>query len=569
MRNKKLLAASLASVMAVSTMLSGCGDDAKGSSESSSSSGAVEDSSSDAGDASDAGTASGDDASGDDASSENAGGEREKVDGIMYAQGLPIVDDGDYSFSLFVDSQDGGNTLMFPVLKEQTGVDVEVQGFAYEIAQEKYSLALGSGDYADCIGGWILSASDVLTYGVDMGIFVPLEEYFEKYCPKITEVLELDGVREAMTAPDGHIYSIPYAIEAPLVDYNPYINMRWLENVGMEMPTTTEEFREVLRAFKEQDANGNGDPNDEIPLSGSPENLHLGYLTGYFGCSIDPNGFTMDGDQLVFGATSQQYKKGIEYLASLYAEGLIDPELFTQDAPTWKARGGQDTFGVSIMYASSDIMPYSAGETPEWEPVPVLKGEGVDKPVWLRNTYGTSVLKNQVVITDNAEHPEIICRWWDNFFELDNAVMSQHGDENVVTKHEDGSYTKIDIATMSEEDQEKYSWGNLWPQSLPKYVPAGFKIKADVESYQETPPRDALYEPYLTEYTVPSTWPDLENAEELSELQTSIKDYITQCQARWVSGQADVNAEWDSYIEQLDKLNLDRLLELKGAVRGE
>ena len=47
------------------------------------------------------------------------------------------------------------------------------------------------------------------------------------------------------------------------------------------MPTTTEELREVLRAFKEQDANGNGDPNDEIPLSGSPENLHLGYLAGY------------------------------------------------------------------------------------------------------------------------------------------------------------------------------------------------------------------------------------------------------------------------------------------------
>lgn len=567
MRNKKLLATSLASVMVLSTLLSGCGGDDAQSSAGGESSDQASDS--DSSTASDDSTTADDGTASDDGASQEAGGDREKVDGLMYAEGLPIVDDGAYSFSLFVDAQDGGNTLMFPVLKEQTGVDVEVQGFAYDIAQEKYSLALGSGDYADCIGGWILSASDVLTYGVDMGIFVPLEEYFEKYCPKITEVLNLEGVREAMTAPDGHIYSIPYAIEAPLVDYNPYINMRWLENVNMEMPTTTEEFREVLRAFKEQDANGNGDPNDEIPLSGSPENLHLGYLCGYFGCSIDNNGFTMDGDQLVFGATSQQYKKGIEYLASLYAEGLIDPELFTQDAPTWSARGGQDIFGACIMYASGDINPYPAGTIPEWEAVPVLKGEGVDKPVWLRNTYGTSVLKNQVVITDNAEHPEIICRWWDNFFELDNAVMSQHGDENVVTKHEDGSYTKIDIATMSEEDQEKYSWGNLWPQSLPKYIPAGFKVKEEVEAYQETVPRDALYEPYLTKNTVPSTWPDLENAEELSELQTAIKDYVTQCQAKWVSGQSDINADWDSYLAQLDKLGLDRLLELKGAVKAE
>lgn len=498
-------------------------------------------------------------------------GEDGKVNGVMYQEGLPIVDDGDYSFSLFVD---GGSSdtepMMWPILKEQTGVDVELQSYAYEIAKEKYSLALNSGDYADCIGGWCLSPKDILNYGVDMGIFLPLEGYFEKYCPKISEILELEGVRETMTAPDGHIYSIPYVIEAPYVDYSPYINTKWLENVNMEMPTTTEELREVLRAFKEQDANGNGDPNDEIPLSGSTENLHLGYLAGWFGCSINDEGFTMDGDQLAFGATSEAYKKAIEYLASLYAEGLIDPELFTQDSATWKGKGGQDLYGVCIMYGSGDIMPYPAGEKPDWEGLPVLKSEGVDNPVWLKNSYGVSVLKNQAVITDNAEHPEVICRWWDNAFELDNAVMSQHGDfEKVVTKHDDGTYTKINIETMSEEDQEKYAWGNLWPQSLPKYIPAGFKIKEDVEVYNETKYRDELYMPYLTEKCIPDTWPDMENMDELSELQTSITDYITQCQAKWISGQADIETGWDAYLEQLDKLGLDRYLELKGATKIE
>lgn len=275
---------------------------------------------------------------------------------------------------------------MFPILEEQTGISVEVQSYAYEIAQEKYALALSSGDYADCIGGWCLSAKDVLNYGVDMGVFVPLEDYFEQYCPRISEILELEGVRETMTAPDGHIYSIPYVIEAPEVDFNPYINKKWLENVGMEMPTTTEELREVLRAFKEQDANGNGDPNDEIPLSGSPDNLHLGYLAGYFGCSIDNNGFTMDGDQLVFGAASEAYKKGMEYLASLYAEGLIDPELFTQDSATWKSKGGQDLYGVCIMYGCGDIVQQDdVTVMPDWTPLPVLKSEA------LRIRYGRRI----------------------------------------------------------------------------------------------------------------------------------------------------------------------------------
>ena len=47
-----------------------------------------------------------------------------------------------------------------------------------------------------------------------------------------------------------------------------WINKTWLENLGLEMPTTTEEFENVLKAFKDQDPNGNG-VADETPLSGS------------------------------------------------------------------------------------------------------------------------------------------------------------------------------------------------------------------------------------------------------------------------------------------------------------
>lgn len=548
MKKKKVLAALLASVLTMSTVMAGCGSSTEST----------------GGSASDAGTTT------DEAAAPEVD-ESGKVNGIMYAEGLPIVDDGDYSFSLFVDGTlETDEPMMWPILKEQTGVDVDLQMYAYEIATEKFSLALSSGDYADCIGGWCLKDTDILTYGMDMGMFVPLETYFEQYCPKITEILELEGVRETMTAPDGHIYAIPYVIEAPTVDYSPFINTTWLKNVGMEMPTTTEELREVLRAFKEQDANGNGDPTDEIPFSGSPENLHLGYLAGYFGCSVDRYGFTMEGDKLVYGATSEAYKKGMEYLASLYAEGLIDPELFTQDNATWKGKGAQDMYGVCMMYSSADIMPYPAGTEPEWAPLPVLKSEGVDNPVWLRNTYGTSVLKNQVVITDAAEHPEVICRWWDNFFELDNAVQSQHGAIGpVVTKHEDGSYTKINIEEMSEEDQKTYTWGNLWPQSLPKYIPEGFKVKEEVPVYNETDPRDELYEPYLTEKVIPPYWTDADTAAELSELQTAILDYVEQSQAQWVAGVTDINAEWDAYLEQLDKLGLPRYIELREAAIGQ
>ena len=119
---------------------------------------------------------------------------------------------------------------MMDELKKQTNVDVELRLFPYETATERLNLDLNSGDYADVIAGWTLSDNLILNYGVNQGVFVPLEEYFEKSCPKITEILNLKGVREKMTAPDGHIYSIPYVVEDDLVGYTPYINGQWLEN---------------------------------------------------------------------------------------------------------------------------------------------------------------------------------------------------------------------------------------------------------------------------------------------------------------------------------------------------
>ncbi len=481
-----------------------------------------------------------------------------KVNGVFYEKGLPVVDEGTYTFSIFVDdSSSTGEFYMLEQIKKQTGIDVDLQYFPYEVAQEKFSLALSAGDYADCIGGWCLKPSDILKYGVNQKIFVPLEDYIEKYAPNIQQLLdEVEGVREAVTAPDGHIYSIPYVLDAPKVDYSIGINTRWLENLGLEMPTTTEEYYEVLKAFKEQDANGNGDPNDEIPLSFDPNNKHINYLPGYFGISCDNNGMTMKDGELMFGANTEEFKEGIKYLNKLYSEGLIDPEAFTQDLSQWKAKGGQDLFGSTMMYGSGDFMPYNAGEIPDWLPLPILKSENCDNPVWFQDSNGTSVLKNQVVITNNAKDVGAIIRFWDTVYDYDNSIQIINGPlDDVVFKEEDG-YHKIDMTTRSEEDQEKYSWANLFPQSLPHNIPLGFKLIEEPATYQEKDVQDEAYKDNLTG-TIPPYWMPLDQADTMAEIETAIRDYIEQKTAEWIAGQADIDAEWDDYCKQLEAFGLE------------
>ena len=504
--------------------------------------------------------------------------ENGKVNGLMNPTGLPIVDEkGSYSFSLFVDNSTPlEGQFVWSMLEEQTNVQVDVKQYAYEIAQEKYGLALSSGDYTDVIGGWCLSPTDILTYGVEMGVFIPLEGYFEEFAPNIMKVLELPGVRETMTAPDGHIYSIPYVTEAPKVDFNPYINQEWLDKLGLKMPTNTEELREVLRAFKTQDPNGNG-VNDEIPFSSDPDNRQIGYLAGWFGLPVALDGFTMIDGKLEFGANREEYKKMIEYMASLNAEGLLDPELFTQDLATWKAKGEQDLYGVSIAYGSGDFKQIPTGQKPDYAPLPVLSSPESDNPKWLADSTGVSTLKNQVVITDKAKNPEIIVRWWDNFYEPDNSFQALNGPFGITSeKTGEGTYKVYDRATLSPEDDEKYSWANMFCQSLPKNLIEKENVETVNPAYPEKDYVDEAYEPYFVGNDgngnfdiIPSYWVESDVSAKLSEYTVSITDYVNRKTAEWISGQADVNAEWDQYLAQLDKLGLQEYIKIRQEAIGQ
>lgn len=493
--------------------------------------------------------------------------ENGKVDGLMYAEGLPLVDEGEYSFSIFCDdSSSTGEFYMMDVFKEQTNVDVDLEIYAYENATEKLNLALNAGTYADVIGGWTLSDAMILTYGVEQGVFIPLEDIFAEYCPNISAILDLEGVREKMTAPDGHIYTIPYVCGDTTIGYSPYINSRWLENVGMEMPTTTEEFEAVLKAFKEQDANGNGDATDEIPFSADPNNKHLEAMAGYFGLPMNKQGLTvLDNGETAFAATSDTYREFLSWFNKLYEQGLVDTEIFTQDSATWEGKGNQDMYGVSIAYGSSEYAGYVQGpEKSEYDPLPVLNAD--NGGIWLRDTPGNSVYRTQAVITDNAEHPEIIARWFDNAFELENGIGCSIGPVGVVTFKEGDGYRQIDSTTLDTEMQEKVSWGNLWPQSLPKYTPIGFKTIQDNPLYDEKKAVEEFYEPYLTEGVIDTPWIEMDSVEIYSEYASAIQDYFDQQQALFISGEQDVDddAVWEAYKDGFEGLGLSKYLEIKG-----
>src|SRR5690606_31474844 len=101
------------------------------------------------------------------------------------------------------------------------------------------------------------------------GQIIPLDGMIEAgYAPNLSRLMEEDeGIRKAITSADGHIYSLPNISEADGRISSSWINQKWLDHLGLDMPATVEEFYEVLKAFKERDPNQNG-LADEVPFTG-------------------------------------------------------------------------------------------------------------------------------------------------------------------------------------------------------------------------------------------------------------------------------------------------------------
>ena len=155
---------------------------------------------------------------------------------------------------------------------------------------------------------------------------------------------------------------------------------------------------------------------------------------------------------------------------------------------------------------------------------------------------------------------------FDNAFSLENGIGINIGPIGVVVFEEDGGYRAIDTSTLDEATQEKVAWGNLYPQALPKYLPADFEVIEDNPVYDEKAVVEETYEPYLTEGIIEDPWISLDDVDMYSEYATAVTDFFESQQALFISGEQDIDddATWQAYVDGLESLGLSEYLRMKG-----
>ncbi len=458
-------------------------------------------------------------------------------------------------------------------LEEKTNVHIEYETVPEAALTEKVNLSLASSEIPDAYLSCNIDSASQVKYGKE-GVFVNMAPMIEQYGYEIPKAYEANNLLPgAVTTPDGEIFALAGVNECYHCLYcgRAWINQTWLDNLGLDYPETTEDFVNVLRAFKEQDANGNGDPNDEIPMlgiSGMWRASCYDFLLGSFVYNDFTDRLSVENGTVNYVANTEEFREGLRFIRSLIEEELIDPVslTITEDEAHVLTGGDVATVGVATGMAYWNVL--SANDE-EYIGLSPLEG-----PNGVRNAFvrATGIVSGQFAITNKAENPEILFRWADAQFSEEATYFSSWGPEGEGwEKAPEGTlgingkqalYTVLDgVNNTGAETIQNLAMPNIALANRTSDFRLGQAVGGDDKSEERLyEAASKYYYPYAKEQTYPLMVMSAEDSAVVNEYKTAINAYVDEMISGFLAGTYDLDKDWDSYLSEFDALGLEDYL---------
>lgn len=474
--------------------------------------------------------------------------------------------------------EDFNTNLFTKWYEEKTNVHVEwIILPAGDEGLQKLNLMLSSGDIPDVIMGFYNITPALLQLYGQQGLFIPLNDLIDQYGTNVKNgFTQYPLAKEVATAPDGKIYGLPEINDCYhcSVSQKLWIYKPWLDKLGLKMPTTTDEFYEVLKAFKEKDPNGNGQA-DEVPLSSDIDGWNSEYDL-YFMNSFELN----PGNRLVVNngkveATyaKEEWREGLRYLNKLYSEGLLDPNSLTQDNAALMRLGQSDpvTLGAAPWGYPGGWAPIEETEGARWSQyvvVPPLKGPSGFQ-VQASNPY-SPFTPGRFIITSAAKDPALAFKWGEAFYQQEVEITAYLGPQGIgwrwAKPGEKGIHGEQALYVSLK------TWGNVqndhWSQANVSFRSSDFRLGEFNKSEWGLEPFLYNQSKLLVKYNnqpnevlPPLYFPEAQ-AQEVGEFESTLTKFRKEMTARFISGDASLDADWDGYLEALNQQGLPRYLEI-------
>ena len=266
--------------------------------------------------------------------------------------------------------------------------------------ESKLNLCIASGTIPDVLR---LSTKTQVNALHEAELIADLTDVYEKYASDTTKAIMSGDGGDALKAceVDGRLYAIPY-MNATIYDMSLlWLRQDWLDKLGLSMPTTMDELVKVLYAFTFDDPDGNGE-NDTYGLAVTDELFSIAVgVNGLFnGFGAYPAIWHDDGNgNYVYGSTQPAMKQGLELLAKLYKDGVIDPDFALKDVT--KVCENIQGFKFGAMFGA-DYAGYFCG-TPQdkWTIAGAVSATGDE----VKYSVSSSII-NYWVVSAACEHPE-------------------------------------------------------------------------------------------------------------------------------------------------------------------
>ena len=261
-------------------------------------------------------------------------------------------------------------------LYASTNVFVSWENVSESVYSQQKNLIFGNADNRpDAIYHAGMSAGEIIKYA-KRKVLLPISDYLE-YMPNFSKILEErpDIKNQLINVEDGKIYSLPRIEEMGLLQ-NPnilFLNKNWAKmaieagavsgitaaDLKDGINLTAEQMEALLKYFRDNDMNGNGNAGDERPLSFVYNNWQGNQcdLYGMFGLNDNLEHRVIVDGKVTYTVQDERFKEATNFLANWVNENLIDKVSFEISQDNFLANGkGLETYGAFYWWESETVV---------------------------------------------------------------------------------------------------------------------------------------------------------------------------------------------------------------------
>lgn len=376
------------------------------------------------------------------------------------------------------------NTQFEQEIERLTGIKVTLNKPAADYDQ-KLLAAIASGEKFDLLQ---ISKEKMSTF-VEQGILTPLTDQVNGSKvlsdPNVIPAKEWEQVKTK----DGEIYGVFTKYQGGTM---PIVRKDWLDKLNLPEPKTLDDYYNVLKAFTEQDPDGNG-KNDTYGLS----TAGMYELQGFFSAAGLKQRYveTADGKLDVPYSTDAAIPV-YEWLNKLFEEGILDPNFTTNDTGKMRDLFLTDRVGMITYWDAWVGMLNNTRH--EQDPNTKFEAKGLPGAA---DANGNHMLRrgdpDVWVIPVNAEHPNTafeFIEWWHS---EEGITLGSLGIKDVDYTVDNGKYELTQTGKEHASDHGVPFWYN-------RNVEPPFGKLSGVQEAQD------LVEQYASLELTPSNWANAE-----------------------------------------------------------